>query len=95
MTLKKGDLVEYIQDPRRLGIITQTHVTVTGANVCEVLIVCDKEHPHTVGAVRYLNQDYWRPATSSQNPMPLDSAIRDCQEEYEEALELHKTYGES
>ncbi len=60
MNLHVGDLVQYIQDPQRLAIVLMVHTTLTGALVCEVVIVHDGEHPDTVGEKRYLNQDYWR-----------------------------------
>ena len=59
MTLTSGDLVQYRQDPGRLAIIINTDKTSTGAEVCELVIVYDKEFPDTVGEKRYTNQDYW------------------------------------
>ena len=59
MTLAPGDLVQYKQDPGRLAIIINIDTTSTGAEVCELVIVYDKEFPDTVGEKRYTNQDYW------------------------------------
>jgi hypothetical protein len=70
-----------------------THTTSTGAEVCEVVIVCDSIRPEALGEKKYSNQDYWRKVEPP--PLPLDSAIKDCENEYEEAVELHKIYGES
>ena len=93
MKLEVGDLVQYRQGPERLGIVLMTHITTTGAAVCEVVIIYDGSYPETVGEKRYANQDYW---DKVENPArPLDVAIEDCVDEYEEALDLHKTYGES
>jgi hypothetical protein len=91
--LQRGDLVHYTQDPQRLGIVTMTHKTHTGADVCEVVIVFDPSYPHTVGAVRYLNQDYWSKVTPSVPT--IDDAIKGMEQEYEEAIDLYTTYGES
>ena len=93
MKLQTGDLVQYCQGPDRWGIVIMTHTTTTGAEVCEVVIVYDRSYPDTVGEKRYSNQDYWEKV---ENPIaPIDRAIEGCVDEYEEALELHKTYGES
>ena len=70
-----------------------THTTVTDAEVCEVMVVLDEDHPDAIGKKRYSNQDYWRKV--SYCVRPLDRAIDGCEEEYEEAIDLHKTYGES
>ncbi len=59
MPLEPGHLVQYRQDPGRLAIIINVHTTSTGAEVCELVIVYDKEFPDTVGEKRYTNQDYW------------------------------------
>jgi len=93
MKLQVGDLVQYLQGPERLGIVTLTHTTTTGAEVCEVVVVHDINHPSQVGQKRYSNQDYWKLAEASRRP--LDVAIENCIPEYEETLNLHKTYGES
>jgi len=93
MELTKGDLVRYSHDPHRLAIVTMTHITGTGAHVCEVIIVSDPDRPECVGQKRYANQDYWKKISP---PKPsLDASIAECREEYEEVIELHKTYGES
>jgi len=60
MTLAPGDLVQYRNDPGRLAIIINVNTTSTGAEVCELVIVYDKEYPDTVGEKRYTNQDYWQ-----------------------------------
>ena len=60
MTFAPGDLVQYKNDPGRLAIIINVDTTSTGAEVCELVIVHDKEFPDTVGEKRYTNQDYWR-----------------------------------
>ncbi len=59
MTLAPGDLVQYRNDRGRLAIIINVDTTSTGAEVCELVIVYDKEFPDTVGEKRYTNQDYW------------------------------------
>ena len=59
MTLDCGDLVQYKNDPGRLAIVIYVNITNTGAEVCELIIVYDKEFPDTVGETRYTNQDYW------------------------------------
>ena len=59
MTLAVGDLVQYRQDPGRLAVVIEVHITSSGAEVCELVIVYDKEFPETVGEKRYTNQDYW------------------------------------
>lgn len=91
MNLEVGDLVCYVQEPQRLAIVTMTHITQSGADVCEVIIVCDKDHPDSIGSKRYLNQDYWKKVS----PLPLDDAITRCESEYEEIIGLYDTYGES
>jgi hypothetical protein len=91
--LEVGDLVKYLQAPERLGIVIMTHVTKSGADVCEVVIVHDGSYPQTIGEKRYTNQDYWEKVESSL--APIDVATRTCVDEYEEIIELHKTYGES
>ena len=60
MELAPGDLVQYRNDPGRLAIIINVHTTSSGAEVCELVIVYDKEYGDTVGEKRYTNQDYWR-----------------------------------
>ncbi len=60
MEVSPGDLVQYKQDPERLAIIITVDTTSTGAEVCELVIVYDKEFPDTVGEKLYTNQDYWR-----------------------------------
>ena len=67
MKLEVGDLVQYFQGPHRMGIVTMTHTTTSGALVCEVVIVCDSEQPDTLGEKRYSNQDYWRKADPPSN----------------------------
>ena len=59
MALMAGDLVQYRNDPGRLAIIINVDTTSTGAEVCELVIVYDKDYPDTVGEKRYTNQDYW------------------------------------
>ena len=93
MELEVGDLVQYRQGPDRLGIVLMTHVTTSGARVCEVVIIYDGSYPDTVGEKRYANQDYWEKVENLVRP--LDASIEGCVDEYEEALDLHKTYGES
>jgi len=88
-----GDLVQYTQDPERLGIVVMTHRTLTGAQVCEVIVVCDKDHPDSIGTKRYSNQEYWQKAGKPKRP--LDASIEGCVDEYENTIELHQTYGES
>jgi len=58
--MQPGDLVQYRKDPGRLATIINVSTTSTGAEVCELVIVYDKEFPDTVGEKRYTNQDYWR-----------------------------------
>ena len=60
MALAPGDLVQYRNDPGRLAIIINVYATSTGAEVCELVIVYDKQFPEAVGEKRYTNQDYWR-----------------------------------
>ncbi len=93
MDLQVGDLVQYRQGSERLGIVVMTHITKNGAEVCEVVIVYDGSYPETVGEKRYTNQDYWEKVESPLRP--LDCAIEGREEEYEDIIELHKTYGES
>ena len=93
MKLGVGDLVHYVQDPARLGIVTMIHTTSSGADVCEVILVLDNKHPETLGEKRYSNQDYWQKIDSSAHP--LDASIAGHEDEYEEIIDLHKTYGES
>lgn len=59
MKLGPGDLVQYRNDPGRLAIVINVDTTNRGADVCELVIVHDKEYPDTVGEKRYTNQDYW------------------------------------
>ena len=59
MKLDPGDLVQYRNDPGRLAIVINVDITKRGAEVCELVIVHDKEYPDTVGEKRYTNQDYW------------------------------------
>ena len=59
MALAPGDLVQYRNDPGRLAIVINVDTTSTGAEVCELVIVYDKEFPDSVGEKRYTNQDYW------------------------------------
>jgi hypothetical protein len=91
--LQVGDLVQYVQGPERLGVVVMTHVTKTGAEVCEVIVVLDPDRPESVGAKRYSNQDYWKKAIPAAPT--IDMAIASCQAEYEEIIDLHKTYGEA
>ena len=93
MKFDVGDLVQYVQDPQRFGVVVMTHTTSTGADVCEVVILLDTEFPETIGEKRYTNQDYWKKVESPLRP--LDAAIEVCVDEYEEAIDLHKTHGES
>ena len=88
-----GNLVQYVQGPERLGVVTLTHTTVTGAHVCEVIVVHDPKHPDTVGSTRYSNEDYWKKAETGVGT--IDAAITSCEVEYEEIIDLHKTYGEA
>jgi len=60
MRLASGDLVQYRQDSGRLAIVLNVDVTLSGAEVCELVIVYDKSYPETVGEKRYTNQDYWQ-----------------------------------
>ncbi len=93
MRFEVGDLVYYRQDPQRFGLVIMTHTITTGADVCEVVILLDSDHPDTLGQKRYSNQDYWEKVESPLRP--LDAAVEGCVDEYEEAIDLHKTYGES
>ena len=93
MRLEVGDLVQYVQDTRRLAIVVMTHTTKTKAEVCEVVIVLDENYPSSVGEKRYTNQDYWRKVNYGLRP--LDASIDGCEDEYEEVIDLHKTHGES
>ena len=70
-----------------------THTTKSGAEVCEVVVVLDGEYPDEIGKIKYLNQDYWRKAEATHPP--LDQSIKGKEADYEEAIDLHKTYGES
>ena len=88
-----ADLVQYVQDPGRLGIVVMTHTTTTGAKVCEVVIVHDADYPNALGEKRYANQDYWQKVSDPLRP--LDKSIENCVDEYEETIDLHQTYGES
>lgn len=92
MKLQVGDLVHYRQGPDRLGTVVMTHTTITGADICEVIIVCDKDHPNTVGQKRYSNQDYWKKLTPPG--LSIDDAIVDQEAEYEEIIGLHETWGD-
>ena len=67
MALAPGDLVQYRNDPGRLAIVINVDTTSSGAEVCELVIVYDKEFPDTVGEKRYTNQDYW--IKIPQNPI--------------------------
>ena len=93
MKLQVGDLVRYFQGPQRLGVVTMTHTTKSGAEVCEVIVVLDGEYPDEIGNIKYLSQDYWRKAEVSGRP--IDQSIKGKETEYDEAIDLHKTYGES
>jgi hypothetical protein len=62
-------------------------------SVCEVVVVLDGEYPDEIGKIKYLNQDYWRKAEATHPP--LDQSIKGKEADYEEAIDLHKTYGES
>jgi len=74
-----------------MAIVTMVHTTISGADVCEVIIVQDARQPDTIGQKRYSNQDYWQKVSR----LPLDAAITECEAEYEETIELYMTYGES
>ena len=91
MKFQVGDLVRYYQGPERMAIVIMVHTTTTGANVCEVVIVQDSQQPESIGQKRYSNQSYWQKVSA----LPLDAAIAECEDEYEEIIELHQTYGES
>ena len=93
MTLEVGDLVQYLQDPERLAVVTMVHTTSSGAAVCEVVIVCDNKYPEAIGDKKYLNQDYWKKAEPTS--LPVDEAIAGHEDAYEDAIDLHQTYGES
>jgi|TARA_R100000995_G_C3436036_1_gene100873 hypothetical protein len=60
MEFTLGDLVQYKNDPGRLGIILEINETSRKAQVCEVVIVYDKTYPQTVGEKRYTHIDYWK-----------------------------------
>jgi hypothetical protein len=60
MALAPGDLVQYENDPGRLAIVINVDTASSEADVCELVIVHDKEFPDTVGEKRYTKQDYWR-----------------------------------
>ena len=94
MELEVGELVSYIHDATRLGVVTGIHTTNKGTpGLCEVVIVVDPSYPDAVGETRYTTQQYW---TKVALPLrPLDEAITHCVDEYEEEIDLHKTYGES
>ena len=85
--------MQYLQDPERLAVVTMVHTTTSGAEVCEVIVVCDAKYPEAIGDKKYLNQDYWRKVVPP--PLPLDQAIVGQEDAYEEAIELHEIYGES
>ena len=53
-------MVQYVQDPQRLGVVVMTHTTTTGADVCEVIVLLDSNYPDALGQKRYSNQDYWK-----------------------------------
>ena len=93
MKFQIGDLVQYVQGPERLGVVVMTHTTTTGAEVCEVVIVFDSRHPGSVGQKRYSNQDYWK--TAEVRLGTIDASVAACRPEYEEIIDLHKTYGEA
>jgi hypothetical protein len=93
VSFEVGDLVQYIQDTERLGVVIMTHVTQTGASVCEIILVSDRKFPDKIGEKRYTNQDYWHKVSGLSRA--LDESIVDCEYEYEEIIELHKIYGES
>jgi len=86
MTFQVGDLVRYFRAPGELGVVTMAHTTVTGAEVCEVVVVLDNKHPDRVGDKKYLSQDYWRKVEVPRRH--LDQAIA-------AAIDLHQTYNES
>ena len=92
MRLQVGDLVHYRQGPHRLGIVVMTHTTTTGTDICEVIIVFDKDHRDTVGQKRYSNQDYWKKLTPRS--LSIDDAIVGHESEYEETIGLHETCGD-
>mgnify|MGYP001179972939 FL=1 len=60
MSLVPGDLVQYRHDPGRLAVVINVDTTQRGADVCELVIVYDKDFPEAVGEKRYTNQDYWQ-----------------------------------
>jgi hypothetical protein len=60
VSLIPGDLVQYRNDRGRLAVVISVDTTGRGAEVCELVIVYDKEYPDTVGEKRYTNQDYWQ-----------------------------------
>ena len=60
MSLVPGDLVQYRRDPGRLAVVINVDTTKRGADVCELVIVYDKDFPEAVGEKRYTNQDYWQ-----------------------------------
>ena len=79
MALAPGDLVQYRNDPGRLAIIINVDTTSSGAEVCELVIVHDKEFPDTVGEKRYTNQDYW--VKIPQNPIQQVEESRELTDE--------------
>jgi hypothetical protein len=62
MRLEVGDMVRYARDPQRLGVVVMTRTTITGADVCEVIVLLDSDYPEAIGKKRYSNQDYWKKA---------------------------------
>jgi len=95
MRLQVGDLVRRNGEADVLGIVIMVHTTVTGAAICEVVIVSTSgaKWTYQIGSVEYLNQDYWKKVEAPC--ASIDTAIRDVEAEYEEIIELHATYGES
>ena len=77
------------KDPAVLAIVTMADTTASGAAVCEVVVVTNE----LVGKRMYLNQDYWKKL--APQPQSLDATIAGHEPQYEEIIELHKTYGES
>ena len=60
MSFTPGDLGQYRQDAGRLAIVINVSTTRSGAEVCELVIIYDKNFSDTVGEKRYTNQDYWQ-----------------------------------
>lgn len=89
MKLEVGDLVRWRKDPTVLAIVTMADTTASGAAVCEVVVVTNE----LVGKRMYLNQDYWKKL--ERQPHSLEATITGHEPQYEEIIELHKTYGES